>query len=321
MKKIIVPKEEIHNIIIDYQNGYTISEIANKYEYNRHKIRTILKENGVYQEKGNYGVKYNWTQEDIQSIIRMYVEENLSAEKIAKKYNCHDTTILKLLNKNNIDTTRKRKTHNFTKYTVNENYFDIIDNEEKAYWYGFLLADGHITDNGKIMIALQEKDYAHLEKFRNSLNSNHPIHKHKTYGTYNITIGSKKLNQSLWDKGFNNNKSWYYDVDKITSYVSEKLINHFIRGYFDGDGCVGIYNQSYREGKIYHVSILGIKPFLEYIKRQANINCQIKYDKRTSITYQLIIRNKEEILKFKEYLYKDAHIFMDRKHDIFNQIV
>lgn len=320
MRRIIIPKEEVKNIIADYQNGHTISKIASKYGYDRAKIRSILKEEGIYKKKGNYGIKYNWSQDNIKSIINMYVNDNLSANDIAKKYNCYDTTILDILNKNGIDTKRKRIKHNFTKYEVNENYFDVIDNEEKAYWFGFLLADGHVTNNGKIMLTLQEEDYEHLEKFKDALDSNHPIHKHKTYGSYNITIGSKKLNQSLWDKGFNNNKSWDYDVIKIISYVPKELINHFIRGYFDGDGCVGIYKQSYSNGKIYHVSILGIKPFLEYIKQQVNIKCQIKHDKRTFNTYQLIIRNKEEILRFKEYLYKDANIFMVRKYNIFNQI-
>lgn len=300
MRKIIVSKEEIENIIVDYQNGCTISKIASKYGYNRSKIRSILKEKGVYKKKGNYGVKYNWSQDDIKSIINMYVDEKLSANDIAKKYNCYDTTILDILNKNGIDTKRKRIRHNFTIYKVDESYFDIIDNEEKSYWLGFLLADGHVTKNGHINLALQERDYEHLEKFRSALKSNHPIRKHKIYNSYSITIGSKRLNESLWRKGFNNNKSLNYDVIKITSCVPQELTNHFIRGYFDGDGCVGIYNQSYRDGKIYHLSILGIKPFLEYIKQQSNIKCQINHDKRTINTYQLITRNKEEILKFKK---------------------
>lgn len=51
------------------------------------------------------------------------------------------------------------------KYTFNENIFSIIDNEEKAYWLGFLYADGYLTDQGLFGCALQEKDKAHLNKF------------------------------------------------------------------------------------------------------------------------------------------------------------
>lgn len=294
----------------------------NKYNNNRSKIREILKEKGVYKSKGNYGIKYNWSKENIDLIIKMYKEDRLSAEVISQKYNCYDTTILDILNKNGIDTKRKRETHNFTKYNVQKDYFTIIDTEEKSYWLGFLLADGHVTKDGKIILALQSKDYSHLEKYVNSLSSNHPISLHKTYGTYNVTIGCKELNQSLWDKGFNNRKSWDYDVEEIVSHIPDELMNHFIRGYFDGDGCVGIYNQGNgNNGKMHHISILGVKSLLEFIKCYVPISCQIKHDTRTVNTYQLISRSKKEIIKFKEFLYNNANIFMNRKHDIFEEII
>ena len=57
----------------------------------------------------------------------------------------------------------------------------MIDTEEKAYWLGFIYADGYIINSikGKTSdafgITLQEKDKGHLEKFKKSINSNHPI--------------------------------------------------------------------------------------------------------------------------------------------------
>ena len=31
------------------------------------------------------------------------------------------------------------------KYSLNDDYFSVIDNEHKAYWLGFLYADGSLS--------------------------------------------------------------------------------------------------------------------------------------------------------------------------------
>lgn len=42
-------------------------------------------------------------------------------------------------------------------------YFENIDTEEKAYWLGFLYADGYVNANeDKIELCLAEKDFHHL---------------------------------------------------------------------------------------------------------------------------------------------------------------
>ena len=76
---------------------------------------------------------------------------------------------------------------------INYNYFDEIDTENKAYWLGFLFADGSITTpfrvnkdgsikNGiyRIEISLKEDDKDHLDKFRKELNIEKPLNISKT---------------------------------------------------------------------------------------------------------------------------------------------
>lgn len=321
MKKIDIPTIEILEIVSLYEIGMGISEISNKMKYSRAKIREILKENNVYKKNGNYGIKYNWSHENIADVIHLYESENMSADAIGEIYGCHDTTILNLLTKNGVDTSRKRECHNFRKYDVNIDYFKIIDTEEKAYWFGFLLADGHVSINGHVMIALQNRDVNHLEKFKEALSSNHPIIPHIQYNTSSITIGCREMANDLNEKGFNNNKSKSFDVEKIVASVPSQLVNHFIRGYFDGDGCVGIYKQTHSDKKMYHISILGIEDFMKFIQKSTDLSCQLKLDARTSSTYQLIARSKSEVLKLKEYLYSNANIYMNRKHGKFADIL
>ena len=53
-------------------------------------------------------------------------------------------------------------------YTIDYNYFKEIDTEHKAYWYGFLLADGHINDK-IINLCVQNKDIDILNQFQKDL--------------------------------------------------------------------------------------------------------------------------------------------------------
>ena len=320
IRKIILTDEELNDILKDYKNGLNITGLSKKYGYSRGVIRNWLKENNLYKKSGNYGVKYNWTSTQIENIIELY-ESGESAESIGKIYGCYDTTILDLLNRNDVKTERRREFHNFKKYDVNEEFFDIINSESKAYWLGFLLADGHVSTDGKIILALQSRDYDHLEKFRDAVSSNHPIHYREEDDAYFLNIGSRRMKESLYRKGFHNQKSLGFDVPKVVSEVPYDLENHFIRGYFDGDGSVGIYKQThYPDKPMYNFSIMGIKPFLDYISGVAGIYSQIKYDDRTQNMHFLVTRSKKNIMKYKDFMYRDANIFMDRKHDIFIEI-
>ena len=61
-------------------------------------------------------------------------------------------------------------------YQVNENYFESIDSDEKAYWLGFLSADGYIHEGrNTITLALQESDKVHIEKFKKAISATYPI--------------------------------------------------------------------------------------------------------------------------------------------------
>lgn len=57
-----------------------------------------------------------------------------------------------------------------------ETVFDSIDTEEKAYWLGFIFADGNISQVGhKFEMNLGGKDYDHLDKLRKFFKYEHPV--------------------------------------------------------------------------------------------------------------------------------------------------
>lgn len=122
-------------------------------------------------------------------------------------------------------------------YKVNENYFEKIDTPEKAYVLGFFYADGYNNQKIGVLEFVQIKERLDiLEQIRKQLSCNYNI-KEYTSGKCTLNICSKKMSSDIANAGAVQNKS---DLLEFPSeqIISKELIPHFIRGYFDGDGCI-----------------------------------------------------------------------------------
>jgi intein-encoded DNA endonuclease-like protein len=224
----------------------------------------------------------------INLMINMY-NNGKSGDEISKELNIHRTTVYRLLNKNNVK--MRNDSQKSLKYFCNDKYFEIINTEEKAYWLGFIAADGYIQGkqhyfNRSLCIALAEKDKEHIEKFKNCINATHPIHIF-TNNQYNkkyarITITNEKVCLDLEKLGVPEHKSLILQFPN-TSQIPENLQMHYIRGYFDGDGSLK------KKGKIkgYDFSLLSTREFLGSVKDILNINHNLK--KCNPIMIQTII--------------------------------
>ncbi len=84
-------------------------------------------------------------------------------------------TIRDILVKNGVEMRSNKQ--NSRKYSVNDDYFSIIDTEEKAYWLGFIFADGYISNkNGKrVGITLKSSDRDHIIKFAKAISATYPV--------------------------------------------------------------------------------------------------------------------------------------------------
>jgi AraC-like DNA-binding protein len=220
---------------------------------------------------------------------------------------------------------------NSAKYNFDKNYFEAIDSQEKAYWLGFIFADGFIETkrkycNRKLGIALAIKDIAHLEKFKKCINGDMPVKIYKTDNGYSnnteyckILIASKKMTNDLIKQGVVEKKSNILQPPNI----SKELIPHFIRGYFDGDG--SIWKQTNKNGKDlqYNVSFVGTDAILTYIMDnllEANaIKRRYALNKRkpTHVVSNIKFGGNNNVLLFLNHLYNDANIFLERKHNIY----
>mgnify|MGYP001335287013 CR=1 FL=1 len=212
-------------------------------------------------------------------------------------------------------------------YNVNDNYFNKIDNEEKAYWLGFLMADGCIQERSgqdRIQLVLAIKDKDLLEKYKLALGFTGPTNDNqKKSGPFTglwyskISITSQKLVDSLAKYGCVPRKSLILTFPKIR----KSLVRHFIRGYFDGDGSVFISQEKHwRNGNIFpviHYRFAGTKSFLEELNKQINLNGRLTRPKGNKV-YELAYKRNKKLISFYNYLYKDATVFLERKKAIFD---
>ena len=116
------------------------------------------------------------------------------------------------------------------------NHFEKIDTEEKAYWLGFLYADGSVgSKENKIELGLAEKDLSQVEKFKQFIGLDNKISYRKNTKSYRSSFRSQKCKQDLISQGCVPKKSLILTFP-TEQQVSHSLICHFMRGYFDGDG-------------------------------------------------------------------------------------
>ena len=198
---------------------------------------------------------------------------------------------------------------------INENIFKIIDTEEKAYWLGFLYADGYVglTDN-RVELALQLSDTNHIEKFKTFLNSDCKI----STNTYRsrLLIKNKVIKSSLINLGCTPQKSLTL---KFPTYekVPKELIRHFIRGYFDGDGSLCVTE------KTRSIDVLGTYDFLYQLCLESGIDTSKIYvsKSKSNKVFRIVLGSRIDLYNFSKYIYDDCNIYLDRKYEKFKKLM
>lgn len=190
--------------------------------------------------------------------------------------------------------------------------FEKIDNEEKAYWLGFLYADGSVgSKEDKIELGLAEKDLKHIEKFRNFIGIQNKISYRDSSKSYRYSFRSSKCKQDLINKGCVPKKSLILKFP-TEEQVPKELIRHFIRGYFDGDGWFTNTKECFQIGIIGTEDF--IKGFLDTIEN-INKNNKIFNVHRENGAKRYIFGAYQDVLNFLNYIYQDCNIYLDRKYE------
>lgn len=236
------------------------------------------------------------------------LSNGISLTKAEKKYHIKRQTLSRCLKEEGYTVVNRQNASKF-----NEHIFDKIDNSEKAYWLGFLYADGAVSkDRNTVELSLKASDIEHLRKFRDFLG----FDKNKTIFCDDVRcrlqFSNKHTKYCLCKLGCLPQKSLILTFPS-EQQVSNKFIKDFIRGYIDGDGSI-MLNTAKTCGRL---NILGTKAFLESL-------VSIMGWKRNSIQKRGNIFSIEwcgyYVLKYLEEIYSQSDVYLDRKYQKFLQI-
>ena len=193
--------------------------------------------------------------DEINEAQRLYAD-GLSSLKIAEIMHIHHQVILKCI--------ENVRSNGYRTYTLDEHYFDAIDNPNKAYILGFLYADGNNSEtHHTITMDLQYTDVDILQRIADELKSNRPLiylqsRTQKILGReyvckpqYRLRFCSTHLSNRLSELGVIPRKTLSL---RFPTFILDNLLPHFIRGYLDGDG--GLYAYTNKKNDRVHHSVI-----------------------------------------------------------------
>lgn len=244
----------------------------------------------------------------IDELIALYNQGNTPAQ-IAEKYGCCTSNITRRLKKSGVIF---RRDYSKTRYSrigrcnIDINFFKSIDTEEKAYFLGLMYSDGSVSDN-QFYLKLKDEDV--IIKFKEALKCDYPIRHNETpYYNYILQVSSKEMCNDLVNLGCFKNKTKTIQFPKI----DPSLHNHFIRGFFDGDGCVRVGGT---KGKCMFDMTSASYEFIVQLKEILNpIATHVGIIKEKQYNVWHLRCGGKQVQQILDWLYKDSTVYMQRKY-------
>ena len=218
------------------------------------------------------------------------------------------------------------------RYSFDERFFSK-DSEEVFYWAGFIAADGCLVikkDSYALEIGLGIKDRSHLELFKKHISAEHPIHEYfvkRNHPNYNDTM---KAEIRLLSKYLPGDFARFNIVPRKTKIytfpewlIDHPFLNHFMRGYFDGDG--SWYVGPTKVTPQICFNILGTPEFIRVYRAILEEHCLLsKRTKDIRIYHGLGVLEyggNGVVSKIRDFLYRDSTVFLSRKFNLVKDIV
>ena len=272
--------------------------------------------------------------------VELY-EAGVGCHRIAKKIGFSKPAVMTFLKKVGVlDASRKYRKHKF----INENYFDEIDSDDKAYFLGLLWADGcnFRSDNGKnrgyqIQISLQEKDGYIIRQLAEKIFENDNIVRfvdnskkkpnqiaqnkrpvEKVQNSVVLHIPSKHISNVLNEYGMVPRKSLILEMPSIE--LNEDNFRSFTRGYLDGDGWVSETNSRHAKStgtshKVFTCGMVGSYAQMEQMKSRLNDLGFSFIQKDKGKISRITLSGNLQVLRFLDWLYDNASVKLNRKYE------
>lgn len=277
-------------------------------------------------------MKYTyWTKEEKEQFLLDYLI--LNKDILIKKYNRNWNNLHAYAYKKGLKRVNNKKVKiKLIKKSQVENidFFKNIDSNEKAYFYGLILADGTVFGN-TLRLNLVEKDRKVVDIFKNTVITDNKIKvinynsKNKNHqNQISLSITNKEFVDNLKNLGVVENKSKLLGDFYLPR---NKLFLSFLRGYFDGDGCISLDKKSATNVKgIFN--LVGTKKFLLVIKEELikilpedKITITPRFKDRPDTGNQLVVTGNYKIIRLMRQIYENCEDnFLDRKYVKFKEL-
>lgn len=317
--------EETYDSILNYKNlkdKPSYSSYCANIKLDRHTLAKWLKRDLNYDVKKNGKVYFfDEKEKEIINIYSKRKENKMSIRDIERATGSNNRKIQNLASLCDLDKT------NYSLKQYNRGAFENILTEEQAYWLGFITADGYVNDDrGYFSLCLGAVDKEHLIKFCKFMKMPEEVIKDSIKPArggvgqiiYYVMLSSRQLTNDL-----NNLKVFQRKSTKeiFNTDIPEELYSHYMRGYFDGDGCIrsdlksmGIVS-SENFCKKYKEILEQKIPDLEFDKKYKYIS------KKQGALFSFVVSDKKKMTGILNFLYKDANIYLDRKHELYLKFV
>ncbi len=193
-----------------------------------------------------------------------------------------------------------------------------------AYVLGFFAADGTMIENkrGGHFVEFHSTDEELILLVRKLMRSNHKIsirnkHNEKWKTAYRVQIGSNEIFGDLENLGFSPNKSLTMRLPKI----SKEFLGDFVRGYFDGDGCI-YFKEHFAKDRNKNRWVFstrftcGSRKFLESLHIKLNLNGGFVTNKTRG--FELVFSHKDSVALYHLMYHNECRgLYLNRKHKLF----
>lgn len=286
-----------------YEQDVTWREIVRLTGRTEHTVSAIIKRNG-----GELDRRGEVSPGDRARIPALY-RGGMDAVAIGRMISCHSTTVYTVL--------REAGVERRSPGCENETYFDQIDTPDKAYWLGFIGADGCVTGfkagTPRLAVKLARKDCGHLALLHKALGAHRPVRdfedmslgKMRPYSS--LTVYSQHLVESLVSHGITPRKSATLQPWDGPA----RLMPHYWRGLVDGDGSITINDTGV------YVSFVGseavARAFRAWAHQACGTNTAARPGKPGSSYWVVQVGGTIMVLSLLAALYDDAPTSLARK--------
>ena len=266
-----------------------------------------------------------YTAEHRQRAVEMY-EGGATSEEVGAAFGVSQTTMSENLRNWGA---KPRRTGPRRRLALKEDFFSVIDTEEKAYWLGFLAADGCVSTTGAgnwlVELGLQRTDRNHLIKFKAALGFAGAIDDYDTndgHPASRVRVACGVMATDLRRHGLVPNKTQGYKTPEVPA----DLRRHYYRGFFDGDGTI-FAHQPLASGWVgWTVGWVGPESVLEELKAWIFAETglpgpALSHCGNTDVVMRLLYNGRPQPRAIASLLYSGAAVFLDRKHQRYLQLI